>query len=367
MWRVAKQLAAICYTPGKLNIAQPEPASEIQALPFSSPRDVLSIDERDFSPDFPIDAVYTWVDAGDPGLQAELLHYRSYRKEDATTNFARWISHDELRYSLRSLALYAPWLNKIYIVTSGQRPAWIADHPKIEWVVHSDILESGYLPTFNSHVIESALHRITNLAEHYIYFNDDVMLLRPTEPRHFFTANGLGVAFLGSVSLPKGPPLEEETATNWAAKNARNLMLERGFRAIDIRLAHTCHPQLKSIAAESERMFAHEYHSFRVNRFRATNDLLVSSYLNQGLGYQRGRMLYARVPYWYILIRRQEAKRIYQAIRSERGKLHARLTVCVNDHPEGLSASVERDLTLFLDSYFPDRCCYEKDGPDARA
>ena len=43
-----------------------------------------------------------------------------------------------------------------------------------------------YLPTYNSHTIELNLHRIPGLSENFVYFNDDVFLIRPVTPQHFF-------------------------------------------------------------------------------------------------------------------------------------------------------------------------------------
>jgi hypothetical protein len=44
----------------------------------------------------------------------------------------RWAVSQELRYSLRSVEKYAPWVRNIYIVTNGQIPYWLdLSHPRI--------------------------------------------------------------------------------------------------------------------------------------------------------------------------------------------------------------------------------------------
>lgn len=65
---------------------------------------------------FPIDAVYTWVDGADPQwveskrqLEAQLSG-REYHPE--ANHEARFESKDELKYSLRSSQYFAPWFNK---------------------------------------------------------------------------------------------------------------------------------------------------------------------------------------------------------------------------------------------------------------
>ena len=97
---------------------------------------------------------------------------------------ARFVSRDELRYSFRSIHLFAPWVRKIHLVTAGQVPelARPVDHPQVAVVDHSAILPADALPTFNSHAIESALHRLPDLAEHFVYLNDDFFLGRPLGP-----------------------------------------------------------------------------------------------------------------------------------------------------------------------------------------
>jgi Stealth protein CR2, conserved region 2/Stealth protein CR1, conserved region 1/Stealth protein CR3, conserved region 3 len=343
-----------------ISLAKPEGISPAEATRGDC--DWLSIDEGLACPTFPIDVVYTWVDLADPALREQLGRYRPDGAKEAIAGTVRWACHEELRFSLRSLELYAPWVNKIHIVTNGQKPAWLSTHPKVRLVTHSEILEPEYLPTFNSHVIESALHRIPGLSEHYLYLNDDLMLLRPLKPHHFFTATGVALAFLGTVDLPPGPAHEKETATNWAAKNARRLILSRGQSSIDRRLAHTCQPQRKSIAEECERMFSDEYHVFRQNRFRAQNDLLVTNYLIQNVGHLTGETLFTHAPCWYVLIRNPRAEELYRLILSERGRPQARMTVCVNDEPMGKNQAIDAEVALrtFLESYFPAKSRYEK-------
>lgn len=88
----------------------------------------------------------------------------------------------ELKFSLRSLERYAPWIGHVYIVTNGQIPYWLdLDCDKVTVVSHSEIFTDSYdLPTFSSPAIESHLHRIPGLSTRFIYFNDDVFLGAPT-------------------------------------------------------------------------------------------------------------------------------------------------------------------------------------------
>lgn len=108
-------------------------------------------------------------------------------EETFATN--RYADKDELRYSLRSLDKYAPWIRHVYIVTNGQIPHWLnLEHPRMSVVQHSDIFAnpSQDLPTFSSPAIEANLHRIQGLSDKFLYMNDDVFLGKPVWPSDFY-------------------------------------------------------------------------------------------------------------------------------------------------------------------------------------
>ena len=41
-----------------------------------------------------------------------------------------FLDFDQLRYSLRSIEQFAPWIRHIYIVTNGQVPNWLNEELK---------------------------------------------------------------------------------------------------------------------------------------------------------------------------------------------------------------------------------------------
>ncbi|XP_017756705.1 PREDICTED: N-acetylglucosamine-1-phosphotransferase subunits alpha/beta [Eufriesea mexicana] len=139
----------------------------------------------------PIDVVYTWVNGSDPVFLKNLKEHVPIM--DINTAASRFSDKDELRYSLRSLEMYAPWVRHVYIVTNGQIPSWLdMDNPKVTLVTHEDIfLNKSDLPTFSSPAIESHIHRIPGISDKFLYFNDDVMLGAEVWPEDFITqANG---------------------------------------------------------------------------------------------------------------------------------------------------------------------------------
>jgi len=138
-----------------------------------------------------IDLVYTWINVADKKWQDK--KHRAMIKVGKTpgTRAARFDADEELMYSLRSVHKFAPWINKIFIIIDGKSaPAWMKKNPKIVIVDHSDFIPKKYLPTFNSIAIETFLHLIPGLSEHFLYANDDFFFGAHVLPDFFFDAAG---------------------------------------------------------------------------------------------------------------------------------------------------------------------------------
>ncbi|XP_076162646.1 N-acetylglucosamine-1-phosphate transferase subunits alpha and beta isoform X4 [Ptiloglossa arizonensis] len=138
----------------------------------------------------PIDVVYTWVNGSDPIFLKNLEKHVPVM--DVNTAASRYSDKDELRFSLRSIEMYAPWVRHVYIVTNGQIPSWLdMDNPRVTLITHEDIfLNKSDLPTFSSPAIESHIHKIPGISDKFLYFNDDVMLGAEVWPEDFITQAG---------------------------------------------------------------------------------------------------------------------------------------------------------------------------------
>lgn len=139
-----------------------------------------------------IDFVITWVDGSDNKWLAERnLHIDDYvTKYQDIAGDSRYRDNGLLRYWFRGVEKFAPWVNKIYFVTYGHTPSWLnVNHQKLVVVEHKDFIPNEYLPTFNSNTITLNLHRIENLSEHFVYFNDDMFLVSPCDEKDFFKNN----------------------------------------------------------------------------------------------------------------------------------------------------------------------------------
>lgn len=163
--------------------------------------------------DYPIDAVIAWVDGEDPVHKAKRRKYGNWAEldNDEVGGDIRFTSIGEIRYCIASLLRFAPFLRKIFIVTDSQEPdvyEFVDQHfpdrkTQIVVVDHKEIY-AGYeacLPVFNSLSIETMLWRIPDLSEHYIYLNDDFLIVSPVTEEDFFK-DGRAVCYADPFSVP---------------------------------------------------------------------------------------------------------------------------------------------------------------------
>ena len=136
-----------------------------------------------------IDITITWVDSNDPKWREEKNQYSQTKETKAAVDDgeARYRDWEVVKYLLRSIEMYMPWVRYVFFITYGHLPSWMNVHyEKLKIVNHQDFIPKEYLPTFCSHTIELNMHRIEELSEQFIYFNDDILVLRPIEKEEFF-------------------------------------------------------------------------------------------------------------------------------------------------------------------------------------
>lgn len=311
--------------------------------------------------DFPIDAVYTWVDGADPSwiaskhrLEAELSGNK-YHPE--ANHEARFESKDELKFSLRSLEYFAPWFNKIYIVTAGQVPTWLnVNHPKVVMVDHEDIYDDPqHLPTFNSNSIISRLHHIPGLSEHFIYLNDDIMFGKPVRPQDFFLPNGAAKVFPSRNHRPFGSPTAEDGPHFNLTRNIRELLRQEFGLTVTRAVKHTPYAMLKSVHFEMEEKFHAVYERTWASRFRHHGDIVADQlfhYYSQIVG----KAVASSITYRYINIRDKN----YRWVLRETLRQRNRSTLCLNDAPvDGVEALSDEEVVKFLNSYYPVASSFE--------
>lgn len=245
-----------------------------------------------------IDFVVTWVDMNDPEWQKDFMKYSG--KGNTSRNgvsTARFRDYGFLRYWFRGVEKFAPWVRKIHFVTCGQKPEWLDEsHPKLHLVNHKDYIPEQFLPTFNSGVIEYYLHKIPDLAEHFVHFNDDSFIIKTISPERFFR-NGLPcdiAAFLYNPSWSQWYKTlqnnieiinrhfdKKEVMTrdydkwfcpDYGSKARWNYLLKHYSKFITLRTPHNAQPYLKKSIEEVWEIAWKELTETSANKFRTAED-----------------------------------------------------------------------------------------------
>lgn len=134
-----------------------------------------------------IDFVITWVNDNDPAWQKEFNTYLPQSQYMDDTRYIRYRNWDNLRYWFRGVEKFAPWVNKVHLVTCGHIPDWLdTNAPKLHFIKHTDYIPTEYLPTFSSRPIMLNIHRIEGLSDYFVCFDDDFFLIDKVEPERFF-------------------------------------------------------------------------------------------------------------------------------------------------------------------------------------
>ncbi|MFJ4861984.1 stealth family protein [Streptomyces sp. NPDC088748] len=346
--------------------------------------------------DFPIDAVITWVDAADPAwrhrrdraAEAEAGSGRPHRPSGAgaiddmaetaeTAHTAgtagidlaenRYRDRGELRYCLRSIAAYAPWVRRVFLVTDDQAPAWLtADHPRITVIDHRELSTEPAAPeVFNSHAIESRLHHIPGLAEHFLYFNDDIFLGRPQRPQNYFLPSGLPKVFHDWRAVDPGSRAGDDVFTS-SQKVTRQAVEEAVGRTYPHILAHTPYPLTRSAFTRVEELLPGRLAATARSVFRSADDLAPVT-LAAHVALAEGHAVEGHLTHTYVsTARRDEIERLPQ-LAAERG--HDAFCLADDEDPAGheeggLSATQQHNVVAaFLEAYFPVSSPFEKAQP----
>lgn len=242
------------------------------------PSTIDNFGQYEFGTPWPVDIVYTWVNNNDTDWVN--LWNSTYPANPFDPD--RYSSKDELLYSIRALTKFLPWFHKLYIVSNCKRPDWLKHNHKIEWVDHRDIFPNNEdLPTFNSHAIESCLHRIDGLNEKFIYLNDDMIINAPCYYHDFYDSSERSIAHLE----PYGMILDDNEYDKnkdylKPSINCNNLVKKFAPSYLSTKLhKHSPYALIKSTLTKIEDEFQEHFDSTRSNKIRAQDDINVTSFL----------------------------------------------------------------------------------------
>jgi UDP-glucose 4-epimerase len=311
---------------------------------------------------FDIDMVFSWVDGSSVEFQrARAKRMQHYVVGDGDDSEARYRQIDELKYALRSVYLFAPWVRRIFIATDSPAPAWLADHPRVTIVRSEDFfVDQAALPTHNSHAVESQLHHIPGIAEHFLYSNDDMFFGRPVRPELFFSPGGITKFVEAATRIGLGESDPSRSGFENAARVNRRLLLERFGKVTTRHLEHCAVPFRTSVMAELEKEFAEDFQRTSHSQFRSATDISVTNSLYHYYALMTGRAVVqtqARVLYVETTLRKA-LKQMDKLLRRRDEDMF-----CLNDgsKPEISVERRTRAVTEFLERYFPFPAPWERE------
>ena len=310
---------------------------------------------------FDIDMVFSWVDGSDPQYQSARRSLEAGAQlGEGDGHESRYRQVDELKYALRSVHMFAPWVRRIFIATDSPAPEWLAGHPKVALVrSHEHFADPSVLPTHNSMAVESQLHHIHGLSEHFLYSNDDMFFGRPVSPELFFTAGGITRFMLSPNRIGLGEREVGRSGFENSARVNRRLLWDRFGAFTTHHLEHSAAPLRRSVMAELEAEFPAEFQATAASTFRAAENISVTNSLYHHYALLTGRAAMHR-----------DGRGIYVDTASSAGlaelpRILAQRNadfLCLNDGSTGDATPQQRRelVTKFLESYFPFKAPWEK-------
>jgi Stealth protein CR2, conserved region 2/Stealth protein CR3, conserved region 3/Stealth protein CR4, conserved region 4 len=315
---------------------------------------------------FDIDIVFSWVDGSSAEFQRiRALKMQSYVVGMGDDSAARYRQLDEIRYALRSVHLFAPWIRRIFIVTDSPTPPWLIDHPDVTIVPSTAFFrDHANLPTHNSHAIESQLQHIDGLSEHFLYSNDDMFFARPVSPDMFFSPGGITKFIEATTRIGLGENSPERSGFENAARVNRELLRRRFGRVTTRHLEHAPTPLRRSVLFEMENEFPEDFARTAGSPFRASTDISVTNSLYHYYALMTGRAVVqsnARVKYVETTLK-SSLRQMTNLLRSRSQDFF-----CLNDGsaPEISIETRTSAVVEFLDSYFPIAAPWERRSGEA--
>ena len=204
-----------------------------------------------------IDAVITWVDGSEPNYKIKLEENLKNKK---IIN-RQYTQANEIDFCVASIIKFAPFVRKIFIVTDKQKPKFsgirhMVSLEKIEIIDHEEIFRDNLdcMPSFNIRSIDALLFKIKDLSEKFIYFNDDMFLIKETNPEDWFLDKKAVLTGIWAKTYNRHPVktilekiknlLKIRPSFNAAQSKAANIV---GFQNRYFKSYHCGRPQIKSV------------------------------------------------------------------------------------------------------------------------
>ena len=292
-----------------------------------------------------MDVVITYVDGNDPAWKQDYSKYT-----DVPVMEKRFRDWGTLKYLLRGIEVYMPFIMNVYLVVSheSQIPQW-ADRSELKVVLHKDIIPPDYLPTFNSTTIEMFLHRIEGLSEEFIYFNDDIFPIAPSVPEDFFR-EGKAVIGMSRHLLSSSMYKKHVKRSDMMARETLGLSRSLFF----MRSQHSCIPVLKS---QCSKVFELQKPKVLSSLSRVRNDGNINMTFFLSYMYHQSLVVNERISCGHISLAAVSTGKLVDNILSPKRKF-----LCINDVKlsEERYQSSRKVLTECFERCFPNKSRFER-------
>lgn len=254
-----------------------------------------------------IDAVITYVDDTDPNWISEKDKWVS-KGNNNTSNAKkkfRWRNNGELMYCINCIQKNAQFFRNIFIVVSSpsQVPEYIKGIDKVTIIYHKDIIDTKFLPTFNSMVIEANLYKIQNLAEYFVYFNDDCFITKPISIDSFIKNGKIIINIEKNIVSPKGSQMVSDIGFHSAWKNT-NKMLDNIKEESRNIIKHIPQIQTISVHTKCRQLFSDYFDNTMNSKFRSTSCNLMNAGLAEYISFYDGKAVLSNedLPSYYLQV-----------------------------------------------------------------
>lgn len=286
-----------------------------------------------------MDAIITYVN----GLDTDWLE--KYHSVSKFVNEKRYRDWGTLRYVLRGIALYLPYIKNVYLAVSSksQVPDYVNTN-EVKIIYHDEFIPNKFLPTFNSNTIESFLFKIPGLSEKFIYFNDDTIPIKRLQEDCFFES-GLPCYMNNSYDLSEdiGKTMFYDILCNCnnLAKFAVSVKEFSGNTSLFF-TQHTATPFLKSDCMECYNK-TRTFIDYSVTRFRDRKNM--SQFLYSAYSYYKGNSILKDIPYGYVSIGDKKYSKldVYNLVKSDKFS-----SICINDHSTNLNDDIVNEYQILI-------------------
>ena len=231
-------------------------------------------------------------------------------------------------------------------------------HPQITFVDHKEIFQdASHLPTFNSQAIEAHLHRIPNLAERYIYLNDDFIFISPVKEKDFYDQNGRIKVFFGSRMIEKNESKSKKIAYYSSLHNT-DRFLDTFFGYQTRReITHAPYVMNKTVVRACEAAYPEIFSSTSSHPFRSKDDFTLTNGLIPYYALYKGFAVEGklRTGMLFIGLDKVKNKSRLQGLKRKKWQM-----VCVEDAAMIDDPVIDAQVSDALRRRFPRKAPWEK-------